>query len=95
MIQKNCLKLQNVAVVSKVGNKESEKAARDVTKKLLAKKSKVFSISFAPSTLTGEIVNTLDFFANSFFATSRATCSESLLPTLLTTATFCNFKQFF
>ena len=37
----NCLKLQNVAVVSKVGNKESEKAAIDVAKKLLAKKSKV------------------------------------------------------
>ena len=30
----NCLKLQNVAVVSKVGNKESEKAAIDVAKKL-------------------------------------------------------------
>ena len=28
----NCLKLQNVAVVSKVGNKESEKAAIDVAK---------------------------------------------------------------
>ncbi|RMW34705.1 MAG: NAD(+)/NADH kinase [Nitrosopumilus sp.] len=41
----NCLKLQNVAVVSKVGNKESEKAAVDVAKKLLAKKSKVYTIS--------------------------------------------------
>ncbi|QDI88500.1 NAD(+)/NADH kinase [Candidatus Nitrosopumilus sp. SW] len=41
----NCLKLQNVAVVSKVGNKESEKAAMDVAKKLLAKKSKVYTIS--------------------------------------------------
>jgi NAD+ kinase len=41
----NCLKLQNVAVVSKVGNKESEKAAIDVAKKLLAKKSKVYTIS--------------------------------------------------
>ena len=41
----NCLKLQNVAVVSKVGNKESEKAAIDVAKKLLKKKSKVYTIS--------------------------------------------------
>lgn len=41
----NWLKLQNVAVVSKVGNKESEKAAIDVAKKLLAKKSKVYTIS--------------------------------------------------
>ena len=41
----NCLKLQNVAVVSKVGNKESEKAAIGVAKKLLAKKSKVYTIS--------------------------------------------------
>ena len=41
----NCLKLQNVAVVSKVGNKESEKAAIDVAKTLLAKKSKVYTIS--------------------------------------------------
>ncbi len=40
----NCLKLQNVAVVSKVGNKESEKAATDVAKKLLAKKSRVYTI---------------------------------------------------
>ncbi|MHA7734816.1 NAD(+)/NADH kinase [Nitrosopumilus sp. S6] len=41
----NCLKLQNVAVVSKVGNKESEKAATDVAKKLLKKKSKVYTIA--------------------------------------------------
>ncbi len=41
----NCLKLQNVAVVSKVGNKESEKAAIDVAKKLLKQKSKVYTIS--------------------------------------------------
>ena len=41
----NCLKLQNVAVVSKVGNKESEKAAIDVAKKLLKKKSMVYTIS--------------------------------------------------
>ena len=41
----NWLKLQNVAVVSKVGNKESEKAAIDVAKKLLVKKSKVYTIS--------------------------------------------------
>jgi len=39
------LKLQNVAVVSKVGSKESEEAAKNVTKKFLAKKSKVFTIS--------------------------------------------------
>ncbi|AFS80338.1 ATP-NAD/AcoX kinase [Candidatus Nitrosopumilus koreensis AR1] len=41
----NWLKLQNVAVISKVGNKESEKAAINVAKKLLAKKSKVYTIS--------------------------------------------------
>jgi NAD+ kinase len=41
----NWLKLQNVAVVSKVGNKDSEKAATDVAKKLLARKSKVYTIS--------------------------------------------------
>jgi len=34
-----------VAVVSKVGSKDSEQAAKDVTKKLLAKKSAVFTIS--------------------------------------------------
>ena len=39
------MKLQNVAVVSKVGNKESEQAAKDVTKKLITKKSKVYTIS--------------------------------------------------
>jgi len=39
------LKLQKVAVVSKVGSKDSEQAAKDVTKKLLAKKSTVFTIS--------------------------------------------------
>ena len=39
------MKLENVAVVSKVGNKDSEKAARDVTKKLLAKKAAVYTIS--------------------------------------------------
>ena len=39
------MKLQNVAVVSKVGNKDSEKAATNVAKKLLAKKSKVYTIS--------------------------------------------------
>ena len=39
------MKLQNVAVVSKVGNKESEQAAKDVTKKIIAKKSKVYTIS--------------------------------------------------
>ncbi len=39
------MKLQKVAVVSKVGNKESEKAAKDVAKKLLAKKATVYTIS--------------------------------------------------
>ena len=39
------MKLQRVAIVSKVGSKESEKAARDVAKKLLANKSKVYTIS--------------------------------------------------
>jgi NAD+ kinase len=34
-----------VAVVSKVGSKDSEQAAKDVTKKFLAKKSTVFTIS--------------------------------------------------
>ena len=34
-----------MAVVSKVGSKESEQAAKDVAKKILAKKSKVFIIS--------------------------------------------------
>ncbi|MEX0862297.1 NAD(+)/NADH kinase [Nitrosopumilus sp.] len=39
------MKLQKVAVVSKVGSKDSEQAAIDVTKKLLAKKVTVFTIS--------------------------------------------------
>ena len=39
------MKLQKVAVVSKVGSKDSEKAARDVAKKFLAKKSTVYTIS--------------------------------------------------
>jgi NAD+ kinase len=39
------LKLENVAVVSKVGNKDSENAAREVTKKLLEKKATVYTIS--------------------------------------------------
>ncbi|MBT8242166.1 MAG: NAD(+)/NADH kinase [Nitrosopumilus sp.] len=39
------MKLQKVAVVSKVGSKDSEQAAKNVTKKLLAKKSTVFTIS--------------------------------------------------
>ena len=45
MIQNNCLKLHKVAIVSKVGSKDSEQAAKDVTKKILAKKSTVFTIS--------------------------------------------------
>jgi len=39
------LKLQKVAIISKVGSKDSEQAAKNVTKKLLAKKSTVFTIS--------------------------------------------------
>ncbi|MGV7225599.1 MAG: NAD(+)/NADH kinase [Nitrosopumilus sp.] len=39
------MKLQKVAVVSKVGSKDSEQSAKDVTKKLLAKKSTVYTIS--------------------------------------------------
>jgi len=39
------LKLQKVAVVSKVGSKESEQAAKDIVKKLLAKKTTVYTIS--------------------------------------------------
>ena len=39
------MKLKRVAVVSKVGSKEAEDAARVVAKKLLAKKSTVFTIS--------------------------------------------------
>lgn len=44
-IQENCLKLQKIAVVSKVGSKDSEKAANDVVKKLLAKKMTVYTVS--------------------------------------------------
>ena len=44
-VQKNCVKLQKVAVVSKVGSKDSEQAAKNVAKKLLAKKSIVYTIS--------------------------------------------------
>ena len=43
--QKNCLKLQKVAVVSKVGSKDSEQAAKDVARKFLSKKSTVYTIS--------------------------------------------------
>jgi NAD+ kinase len=39
------LKLQKVAVVSKVGSKESEQAAKDVVKNLLARKITVYTIS--------------------------------------------------
>ena len=45
MVKRNCLKLQKVAVVSKVGSKESEQTAREIAKKLLAKKSTVYTIS--------------------------------------------------
>jgi len=46
-----CLKLNRVAVVSKFGSKISEEAGRKVTKKLLAKKIEVFTIS--PVSVTG------------------------------------------
>ncbi|MCJ8306159.1 MAG: NAD(+)/NADH kinase [Nitrosopumilus sp.] len=39
------MKLQKVAVISKVGSKDSEQAAKEITKKLLAKKSTVYTIS--------------------------------------------------
>jgi NAD+ kinase len=39
------VKLQKVAVISKVGSKESEKAVKDVAKKLIAKKSTVYTIT--------------------------------------------------
>jgi NAD+ kinase len=39
------LKLQKVAVVSKVGSKDSEEAARAIAKKFLAKKSTVYTIA--------------------------------------------------
>ena len=39
------MNINRVAVVSKVGSKESEEAAKKVAKKLLAKKSQVFTIS--------------------------------------------------
>lgn len=39
------MELNNVAVVSKVGSKEAEDAAKKVAKKLLGKKSKVYTVS--------------------------------------------------
>lgn len=39
------MKLKKVAIVSKVGSKESEETAKDVAKKFLAIKSKVYTIS--------------------------------------------------
>ena len=39
------MKLQKVAVVSKVGSKDAEQAGKDVVKKLLAKKATVYTIS--------------------------------------------------
>lgn len=39
------MKLNKVAIVSKVGSKESEETARNVAKKFLAKKSKVYTIA--------------------------------------------------
>ena len=44
-MKRTYLKLENVAVVSKVGNKDSENAAIDVAKKLLEKKATVYTIS--------------------------------------------------
>ncbi len=44
-IQKNCLKLQKVAVVSKVGSRDAEQAGKKVVKKLLSKKVTVYTIS--------------------------------------------------
>ena len=39
------MKLKKVAIVSKVGSKESEEAAKDVAKKFLAIKSKVYTVA--------------------------------------------------
>ena len=39
------MKLQKVAIVSKVGSKDSEQAAKNIAKKLLVKKSKVYTIA--------------------------------------------------
>jgi len=39
------LKLNNVAVVSKFGSEEAEKAVKKITKKLLTKKTQIFTIS--------------------------------------------------
>jgi len=45
------LKINTVAIISKFGSKESEKGARKIAQKFLAKKSKVFTIS--PVTVKG------------------------------------------
>ncbi len=39
------MKLQKVAVISKFGSKEAEKAAKEVAKKFLAKKCRVFTMA--------------------------------------------------
>ena len=39
------MKLNKVAIVSKVGSKESEETAKSVAKKFLAEKSKVYTIA--------------------------------------------------
>lgn len=44
-VKRTQLKLQKVAIVSKVGSKDSEQAAKSITKKLLGKGSQVFTIS--------------------------------------------------
>ena len=45
------MKINKVAVISKVGSKESEKAAQEVAKKLLKLKYQVFTI--APVSVAG------------------------------------------
>lgn len=53
------MKLQKVAIVSKVGSKDSEQAAKNIAKKLLVKKSKVYTI--APINVKGtEKIETLE-----------------------------------
>ena len=51
MIWRDCLKLNKVAIVSKFGSKISEDAAEMISKKLVAKKLKVYTI--APVSVSG------------------------------------------
>ena len=55
----------------------------------------VNSAEIAGGKASNVVVAIKDFFANNFFATSFAASSESFDPTLLITATFCSFKQFY